>query len=82
MDEVIENSLEEEQRIPDIYEATPVHEFDSDPDNIHDLPVISYKTALEGLEALRLFRLQNPHVPSQKAEQLEGLLVISRKRGY
>jgi len=49
-------------------------DHNSNADNIQDVPVISYKNALEGLEALRLFRLQNPHANLQKAEQLEGLL--------
>jgi len=58
-----------EEAILNTYEPTPVHEFDSDADNIQDLPVISYKTALEGLEALGLFRLQNPHVNSHSVRK-------------
>jgi len=82
VDEVVENSpKEEEQRILDTYEPTPVHESDSGADNIQDVPVIPYKTALEGLEALRFFRLKNP--PCQFTEnRAAGRPVISRKKGY
>ena len=71
----MENSAEEEeQRILDTYQPAPVYESDSDAGDIQDVPVISCKAALEGLELLRLFRLQNPHVNLQRGEQTEGLL--------
>ena len=35
---------------------------------------IPYKAALEGLEALCLFRLQHPHLSAHYGEQLEALL--------
>ena len=80
MDEVVENSVvEEEQRILDTYDPTPIQESDSDPDDIPVVPVISYKTALEGLEALRLFRLQNPYVNLQKGEQLDAALYREKR---
>jgi len=41
---------------------------------MQDVPIISYQAALEGLEALRLFRLQNPHVDSQRGKQVEAVL--------
>jgi len=47
---------------------------DSDPEGMQDVPIISYQAALEGLEALRLFCLQNPHVNSQRGEQVEAVL--------
>ena len=40
--------------------------------------IISYQAALEGLEALRLFRLQNARVNSQRGEQVEA--VVSREK--
>jgi len=59
-----------EKEREDIRAYHPLHpDLDSDADKIQDVPVISYKTAPEGLKALRLFRLQNPHVNLQKAEQ-------------
>ena len=54
--------------------GTHVYESDSDGGDIQDVPVISPKIALEGLELLRLFRLQNLHVNLQWGEQMEGLL--------
>jgi len=80
VDEDAENSVEvEEQRILDTYEPTPVYESHSDADNARDVPVISYKATLEGLELFRLFRLQNPHVNLQKGEQLEGDLYREKR---
>jgi len=38
---------------------------------MQDVPIISYQAALESLEALRLFRLRNPHVNSQRGEQVQ-----------
>jgi len=65
VDEVVENSAkQEEQCILNTYEPAPVHE--SDPagddiqDDIQDIAVVSYRAALEVLELLRFFRLQNP----------------------
>ena len=43
------------------------------------IPIISYTAALEFLDGLRLFRLQNPHVNKQKGEQL-GALLYREKR--
>jgi len=58
VDEVFENSAEEEeQRILDAYEPAPLHESDSDPDDTPDVPVISYQVALGSIEVLLLFRL-------------------------
>ena len=67
VDEIVENNPaeEEEQRILDTYES------DSD---TPDVPIMSYTEALDFLEGLRLFRLQNPHVNRQKGEQLQGQL--------
>ena len=62
---VVENSAEEDkQRTLDTY-VPAVHESDPDVDYIQDVLVISYKAALDGLELLRLFCLQNPHVDLQ-----------------
>ena len=48
VDEVVEDSVEEEeQRIFDTYQPTPLQESDSDVD---DVPSISYKVALEALK--------------------------------
>jgi len=46
---------------------------------MQDVPIISYQTALEGLEALRLFHLQNPHVNSQRGEQVEAVLYREKR---
>jgi len=63
VDDVVEYSVEaEEQLILDTYEPTTVYESDSDADSVPDVPIISYKTALEGLEPLGLFRFQNPQL--------------------
>ena len=71
----MENSSEEEkQRILDTYEPAPLHESDSEGDDTPDVPLVSYAAALEGLETLCRFRLQNPHVNAQKGEQLEAFL--------
>ena len=43
------------------------------------LPLVSYAAALEGLETIRLFRLQNPHVNVQKGEQLEAPLYREKR---
>jgi len=43
------------------YEPILLQDSDSDPEGTQDVPIISYQAALEGLEALRLFRLQNSH---------------------
>ena len=76
MDEVVENSAEEgEQHILDTYEPAPVHESDSDAGDIQDVAVISCKAALEALELLRLFRLQNPRINLQRSEQMEGFCI-------
>ena len=76
VDEVVENLAEEgEQRILDTYEPAPVYESDSDAGDIQDVAVISCKAALEALELLRLFRLQNPHVNLQRSEQMEGFCI-------
>ena len=61
VDEVVENSAEqEEQCILDTYEPAPVYESEPDGDDIQDIAVLPYQTALKVLELLRLFRLQNP----------------------
>ena len=57
---------EEEQRILDTYEPTPLQESDSDPD---DVPSIYF--LLQSLENLGLFRLENPHINPQKGEQVK-----------
>ena len=44
----------------DIFEPAPVYESDPDGDDIQDIAIVSYQAALEVLELLRLFRLQNP----------------------
>ena len=64
----------EEQRtcILDTYEPILLQNSDSDPEGMQDVRIISYQTALAGLEALCLFRLQNPHVNSQRGEQVEA----------
>ena len=68
---MVTNSPEdEEQCILDTCEPAPLHESDSESDNTADIPVISYKAALDGLEGLSLF----PHLNAQKREQLEALL--------
>jgi len=41
--------------------------------------LISYQAALEGLEALCLSRLQNPHVNSQRGEQVEAVLYREKR---
>ena len=80
VDEVVENSAEEEeQRILDTYDPAPLHESDSDPDDISDVPVISYQVAPDCIEALRLFRLQNPHVNIKKGEQVEDILYREKR---
>jgi len=70
---------EEAQRILDTYE--PILLEDSDPhlEDMQDVPIISDQAALEGLEALRLFRLQKPHVNSQRGEQV-GAVLYRQKR--
>lgn len=66
VDEVIEYSVEEEKQcILDTYDPTTIEESDCDLDEIPSIPVISYKTALESLKALHLFRLQNHYVNLQ-----------------
>ena len=78
--EVVENSAEEEeQRILGTYEPAALHESDSEADEISNVPIISYTAALDFLEGLRLFRLQNPHVNRQKGDQLEALLYRERR---
>ncbi|KAF8422176.1 hypothetical protein EV426DRAFT_706320 [Tirmania nivea] len=80
VDEVVENSSEEEEQcILDTYEPAPLHESDSEGDDTPDIPLVSYAAALEGLETLRLFRLQNPHVNAQIGEQLEALLYREKR---
>ena len=80
VDEVVENSAEEgEQHILDTYEPAPVHESDSDAGDIQDVAVISCKAALEALELLRLFRLQNPRINLQRSEQMEGPLYREKR---
>jgi len=74
VDEVVENSAEEEQRILDTYESAPLHESGPEAGDTPDVPIASYTAALQFLDGLRLFRLQNPHVNRQKGEQLEALL--------
>ena len=59
--------VDEEQGILDVYEPAPLHESDSGPDGIPVAPVISHQAALEGLEVLCLFRLQNRHGIYKKA---------------
>jgi len=63
----------------DTYESAPLHESDSEPGDTPDVPSISYTAALEFLDGLRLFRLQNPHVNRQKGEQLEALLYREKR---
>jgi len=42
--------------------------------------IISYQATLEaGLEALRLFRLPNPHVNPQREEQMEAVLYREKR---
>ena len=62
----------------DTYEPAPLHESDSDFD---DIPSISYthKVALDSLADLCLFRFQNAHVSSQKGGQLEPLLYREKR---
>ena len=60
---------EEKQRILDTYEPILLQDSDSDPEGMQDVPIISYQAALEGLEALYLVRLLNPHVNSQRGER-------------
>jgi len=60
--------------ILDPYEPILLQDSDANPEGMQDVPIISYQAALEGLEALRLFRLQNPHVNSQRGEQVEAVL--------
>ena len=141
VDEVVENSAEEEQRILGTYEPAPLHESDSDSDETSGVPAtvnsrykhtagargdmlianiylyreklvtymggprglkkneghayneymlipgmfitrvdcIPYKAALEGLEALCLFRLQHPHLSAHYGEQLEALLYRDKR---
>ncbi|KAF8457958.1 hypothetical protein BGX38DRAFT_1138959 [Terfezia claveryi] len=83
VDEVVENSVEEEEQcILDTYERAPLHESDSDADGTPDGPLSHIQLRLrEGLEALRLFRLQNQnaHVNSQKSEELEALLYRGKR---
>ena len=68
---VADSVVEEDQRILDTYEPAPLQESDSDPD---DVPSISDKTALQGLENLHLSRLENPHINPHKGGQVEALL--------
>ena len=80
IDEVVENSVEEEeQRILDTYEPAALHESDSEADEISNVPMISDTAALDFLEGLSLFRLQNPHVSRHKGEQLEALLYREKR---
>ena len=66
-------------RTLDTYESAPLHESDSEAGDTPDVPIISYTAALEFLDGLRLFRLQNPHVNRQKGEQLEALLYREKR---
>ncbi|KAF8453235.1 hypothetical protein BGX38DRAFT_1259181 [Terfezia claveryi] len=60
-------------------DLTEVEDSDSDPQGIQDVPIISYQGALEGLEALRFFPLQNPHVNSQRGEKVEAVLYREKR---
>ena len=51
-------------------------ESDSDVD---DVCSISYNVALESIENLHLFRLEHPHLNSQKGEKLEAVLYQEKR---
>ena len=77
VDEMVENSAEqEEQFILNTYD----YESHSDGGDIQDVAVISYQAALEDLERIRQFRLQNPR--QFTARRTDGGSFVSRKAGY
>jgi len=74
---MVENSAEqEEQCILNTYD----YESHSDGGDIQDVAVISYQAALEDLERIRQFRLQNPR--QFTARRTDGGSFVSRKAGY
>ena len=70
-----EDFAEEAEHL-DIHVPAPVHESESDADDIQDVPLISYKASREGLQLLRLFGVQNPHVILFTERRTAGVFLI------
>jgi len=79
VDEVVENSAEEEEQcMLDTYGPALSMSLILMRE-IQDVPIVPYRVAREGVEVLRLFRIQNSHLNSQKGEHPEGRVCCTER---